>query len=78
MQDTEDWRENALCAQVDNDIFFPEKGGSTKDAKTLCKECPVRVACLSWALDNDEKYGIWGGHSERERHKLLQMRRAAA
>lgn len=66
----EDWRNDALCAQVDNEPFFPEKGGSTRDAKKVCLECTVREDCLQFALNNDERFGIWGGLSERERRKL--------
>lgn len=64
------WQTDALCAQVDPEAFFPEKGGSTRDAKRVCEACDVRAECLEWALENDERYGIWGGLSERERRKL--------
>lgn len=66
----EDWYERALCPQTDPDAFFPEKGGSTKEAKKICLGCPVKQQCLQWALDNDERFGIWGGLSERERRRL--------
>lgn len=49
---------------------FPEKGGSTREAKRVCVGCEVRVECLEYALANDERFGIWGGLSERERRKL--------
>lgn len=65
-----DWRERSLCAQTDPEAFHPEKGGSTREAKKVCLNCEVREECLQWALDNDERYGIWGGMSERERRKL--------
>lgn len=65
-----DWRERSLCAQTDPEAFHPEKGGSTREAKKVCQNCEVREECLQWALDNDERYGIWGGMSERERRKL--------
>ena len=64
------WQADALCAQVDPEAFFPEKGGSTRDAKKICASCEVRAECLEWALENDERFGIWGGLSERERRKL--------
>ncbi|MEO7130692.1 MAG: WhiB family transcriptional regulator [Dermatophilaceae bacterium] len=64
------WQERGLCAQTDPEAFFPEKGGSTRDAKKVCVECPVRQECLEYALSNDERFGIWGGLSERERRKL--------
>ena len=64
------WQERALCAQTDPEAFFPEKGGSTRDAKKICASCEVRSRCLEYALENDERFGIWGGLSERERRKL--------
>ena len=54
------WQERALCAQTDPEAFFPEKGGSTREAKRVCATCEVREEC----------FGIWGGLSERERRKL--------
>ena len=64
------WQERALCAQTDPEAFFPEKGGSTREAKMVCVSCEVRAECLEYALANDERFGIWGGLSERERRKL--------
>ncbi len=64
------WQDRALCAQTDPEAFFPEKGGSTREAKKVCLTCEVRQECLEAALDNDERFGIWGGLSERERRKL--------
>jgi len=64
------WQERALCAQTDPEAFFPEKGGSTREAKKVCLSCDVRGECLEYALQNDERFGIWGGLSERERRKL--------
>lgn len=66
----DDWQENALCAQTDPEAFFPEKGGSTREAKRICLGCEVRDKCLEYALANDERFGIWGGLSERERRRL--------
>jgi WhiB family transcriptional regulator, redox-sensing transcriptional regulator len=64
------WQERALCAQTDPEAFFPEKGGSTREAKKVCLSCEVRAECLEYALANDERFGIWGGLSERERRRL--------
>ncbi|MFC7405069.1 WhiB family transcriptional regulator [Georgenia alba] len=64
------WQDRALCAQTDPEAFFPEKGGSTREAKRVCTSCEVRAECLEYALSNDERFGIWGGLSERERRKL--------
>jgi WhiB family transcriptional regulator, redox-sensing transcriptional regulator len=72
MTDTDEltWQERALCAQTDPEAFFPEKGGSTREAKKVCLSCEVRTECLEYALEHDERFGIWGGMSERERRKL--------
>ena len=64
------WQEEALCAQTDPEAFFPEKGGSTREAKRICVGCEVKAECLEYALMHDERFGIWGGLSERERRRL--------
>lgn len=61
---------SALCAETDPDAFFPVRGGSTRAAKRVCARCPIRPECLSWALATGERYGVWGGLSERERQRL--------
>lgn len=67
----EPWQERGVCRQVDiGDMFFPDKGGSTKEAKRICAVCPVAAECLQYALDHDERFGIWGGFSERERRRM--------
>jgi len=68
--DADLWQERALCAQTDPEAFFPEKGGSTREAKRICLGCEVRDECLDYALAHDERFGIWGGLSERERRRL--------
>jgi WhiB family transcriptional regulator, redox-sensing transcriptional regulator len=67
------WQERALCAQTDPEAFFPEKGGSTREAKRVCGGCEVRSECLGSALEHDERFGIWGGLSERERRRLKRQ-----
>ncbi|KUO10145.1 hypothetical protein AQJ58_21065 [Streptomyces sp. DSM 15324] len=69
-----DWQSQALCAQTGADFFFPEPGSSVREAKRICGMCDMRVACLEYALANDERFGVWGGLSEKER---LQIRRAS-
>ena len=64
------WQDRALCAQTDPEAFFPEKGGSTREAKKVCRACEVRAECLEYALEHDERFGIWGGLSERERRRI--------
>ena len=68
--DAQSWQERALCAETDPEAFFPEKGGSTREAKKICSGCEVKAECLEYALANDERFGIWGGLSERERRRL--------
>jgi WhiB family redox-sensing transcriptional regulator len=67
------WQDQALCAQTDPEAFFPEKGGSTREAKRVCRGCDVRAECLEYALENDERFGIWGGLSERERRRIKRQ-----
>ena len=67
------WVENALCAEVDTEIFFPQKGGSTAEAKSICAECLVAAECLEYALATGQRHGIWGGVPERKRRTLLGL-----
>ena len=67
------WQADALCAQTDPEAFFPEKGGSTREAKRICVGCTVKAECLEYALGHDERFGIWGGLSERERRRLKRL-----
>jgi WhiB family redox-sensing transcriptional regulator len=67
------WQAKARCLQVDPEIFFPERGGSSRAARQVCSQCEVRSECLRYALANREQFGIWGGTSERERRKLRRL-----
>ena len=71
------WQAKANCFGVDPDLFFPERGQSTKEAKAVCAGCVVREACLEFALANHIAFGIWGGTSERERRRIRRQRRLA-
>ncbi len=77
--DTEDlgWMQEALCAQTDPDIFYPEKGGSTAPATSVCNSCSVRGECLEYAVTNDIRHGIWGGTSDNDRKRMARERKAA-
>lgn len=66
-------REGAVCSETDPEAFFPEKGGSTKVAKQVCLLCELKDECLNYALENNQRFGIWGGLSERERRKLKKQ-----
>ena len=76
--DDRSWQDRANCLGVDPDLFFPERGASTREAKEVCRGCVVRMDCLEYALVNGEKFGIWGGMSERERRRLRRQRAQAA
>ena len=86
VHDDQPWAEQALCAQIGGDAWFPDKGTpdepqtnpvSLKDAKRVCLACPVRTPCLDYALKHDERFGVWGGLSERERRRLKRQREAS-
>lgn len=64
------WQERGLCCQTDPDAFFPDQGGSTRAIKRICRRCEVKEECLDYALAHDERFGVWGGLSERERRRL--------
>jgi WhiB family redox-sensing transcriptional regulator len=68
------WHARANCMGVDPDLFFPERGSSTREAKEVCRGCVVRDDCLEFAIANGEKFGIWGGMSERERRRVRRAR----
>lgn len=72
--DPSTWMDDAACARVDPDLFFPERGERTDLAKAVCFGCPVREECLEYALANNEKHGVWGGLSERQRRTLRSKR----
>lgn len=68
------WQIVANCRGVDPDLFFPERGASTREAKAVCRGCEVRPECLEYALAEGERFGIWGGLSERERRRVRRQR----
>jgi WhiB family redox-sensing transcriptional regulator len=65
-----DWRDEALCAYIDPDLWFPSQGGLGAAARRICGQCPVRAECLEDALSHHDMYGIWGGLSYKERLRL--------
>lgn len=68
------WQDYANCRGSDHSLFFPDRGASTRVAKQICAACQVRVECLEYAVTRGEKFGIWGGLSERERRKIRKQR----
>ncbi len=66
-----EWTRDALCAEVDPELFFPMVGQNTAHiAKRVCGHCTVRRECLEYAMQHHENWGVWGGLSERERRRL--------
>jgi len=65
-----EWMAAGLCAEVDPELFFPESGAPNRDAKRICGGCEVRAQCLAYALAHRERFGVWGGTTERERRRL--------
>ena len=72
--DDKDWVQRANCSPLNAELFFPQKGGSTKEAKRICEECPVKLECLEDALENEEGHGVWGGMTANERKTLRSKR----
>ncbi len=72
--DRPEWMAYAKCTGVDPDMFYPERGAPGTEAKEVCRGCAVREECLEHALVNGEKFGIWGGLSERERRRVRRRR----
>jgi hypothetical protein len=63
---------------MDPDLWYPTAGQTpAEEAVAACRRCPVREDCLEWALANRERFGIWGGLSERARRRLLRARNGA-
>ncbi len=71
------WKEHGSCRQIDPDLWFAESSRRIHArASSICEDCPVRRACLTWALVFHEQFGVWGGLSPGERRPL--WRRLAA
>ena len=69
---------DAACIDYHPDVFFPTRGGETGPAKRICFGCPLREACLDYALVAGGKFGVWGATSERERRRMRRALRAVA
>lgn len=73
-----DWHKDSACREPEaRDLFYPERGESPNAAKMICGDCPVRVECLSWALETREAHGIWGGKTPQERLSIQRNARKA-
>ena len=73
-----EWMANGRCRDIHPSVFFPSDGLGVEVAKQICVDCPVRAACLEYALANRIDHGVWGGASERERRRILRSRRGIA
>lgn len=74
--DDPNWLDAAACKDMDSEVFFPGRGMDLQPAKQVCKRCPIKELCLEYALRNEEKFGVWGGTSERERRAMRRERRS--
>jgi WhiB family redox-sensing transcriptional regulator len=74
----DDWRQRAACRGMDTDVFFPESDDDAGPAKEICARCPVRDACLEWAIATRQDEGVWGGMTGVERRRLRRRRRDQA
>jgi WhiB family redox-sensing transcriptional regulator len=75
------WQRFASCRALDPALFFPAgtTGQAVADiawAKGICAACPVRLACLEYAVATDQQYGVWGGMTEDERRSTRRANRA--
>jgi WhiB family redox-sensing transcriptional regulator len=68
------WHEQAACSGLDTNIFYPDymlRGQTIKRAedraKAICQDCPVRLKCLTDAIERNDVYGIQGGTTPKER-----------
>lgn len=66
------WVVFSACRQVDPDVFFPTTREQEEHAISICKTCPVRMDCLDYAIEAREKFGIWGGLTEKQRRRLVR------
>lgn len=78
--DPEPWMTRGACRGDDPDKWYPTNSNpeDVSPAVIVCRRCPVRKECTTYALVNDEKYGIWGGLTLSERDSLRGSKRATA
>jgi WhiB family redox-sensing transcriptional regulator len=73
-----DWLADAACRDAETAIFFPTSDKGAEAAKAICAVCPVREACLEYAIENRPPEGVFGGLTAIERHRLIRRRQKAA
>ncbi|WP_217369028.1 WhiB family transcriptional regulator [Nonomuraea antri] len=69
------WSNRAACLDEDPELFFPisvegPSRSQVEKAKKICHRCPVREACLSYAIDTRQAHGVWGGTDPAQRREL--------
>lgn len=67
-----DWQARGLCRGVEPEVFFPVSEEDAWRAKEICGTCVVRETCLTFSLQNRERYGVWGGVTEKERQDMFR------
>ena len=72
---TRSWKASGACQGLDPELFFPDQGEPLDQARAVCGGCVVRMACLEHALSMPERFGVWGGTSERQRRIIRHQRR---
>jgi WhiB family transcriptional regulator, redox-sensing transcriptional regulator len=70
-----EWMAAARCRDLPPELFFPTNSSGVAAARRVCADCEVMGECLEYALAEHLDHGIWGGASERERRRLLSVRR---
>lgn len=75
---TDVWRDQAACRGIDPEVFYPASEEEAEIAKEICQQCNVVDLCLSYALSQREREGVWGGCTERERRRIVRQRRRSA
>jgi len=75
------WQEESNCRDADSDLFFldpamrgKEKHQKEREAKKICKGCPVIEQCLDHALNIPEFFGVWGGMTADQRNSILRKK----
>lgn len=78
MSPDQEWQELGACRGIPSETFFPPVEHEAYEAKAICAHCTVRDRCLEFALEEGERFGIWGGLTTQERRMLLGRRRREA
>ena len=72
-----DWKEGKPCSDYPEE-FYAEGRRAQKEAAQVCQlMCPAQERCLLYALEADERFGVWGGTTELERERLRKKKKKA-